>query len=358
MPPPEAAPFRTAVVKLSENSAQAPGSLCSARLSIERRLNMRATTIFASLLLFGTAVVSPAGAQSLSERRAAKEKAEAVEIEVACGKLDKENCAIVVPEIGAKTASQNVRLKPLESKGSVESVNGLCDGDVGVAVVQQDVLAARAGKPDCVGKVVMLGSPLYPYQGFMIVRAEERESKFGDLLRNLKPGAVLRVAAGGSGSGGEATLRNILSSAPEWKQLVDIQPDGAATALNKLRDHQIDAFFVMDGPQSPLLQEVRETVDSKSKQRVFKFVDLRPSDALLAIHFNSRALYATATLEAGWFSAIRTIATPAVLAIRDELYRGKPDAAAKIRQAAEDALPAIAAKAGAQPNWRAEFERR
>ena len=27
---------------------------------------------------------------------------------------------------------------------------------------------------------------------------------------------------------------------------------------------EIDAFFVMDGPQSPLLQEVRETVDPKA----------------------------------------------------------------------------------------------
>jgi hypothetical protein len=71
-----------------------------------------------------------AGAESLSERRAGKDKSETIEVEVACGKLDKENCAIVVPEINSKTVSQGVRLKPLESKGSVESLNGLCDGDI------------------------------------------------------------------------------------------------------------------------------------------------------------------------------------------------------------------------------------
>ena len=87
---------------------------------------------------------------------------------------------------------------------------------------------------------------------------------------------MLKVAAGGSGSGGEVTLRNILANAPEWKRLVDILPDGSETALNKLRDRQIDAFFVMDGPQSPLLQDVRDTVDPKTKERVFKFADLRP----------------------------------------------------------------------------------
>jgi len=155
-------------------------------------------------------LAGPGAADSLSERRAAKEAAPSAEIEVACGKLDKENCAIVVPEINAKTVPVGVRLKPLESKGSVESANGLCDGDVQIAIVQMDVLVQRAAKPDCAGKVVVLGSPFYPYQGFMVVREETREDKFGEMVGNLKQGAVLRVAAGGSGSGGEATLRAIL----------------------------------------------------------------------------------------------------------------------------------------------------
>src|SRR5208282_5952677 len=116
----------------------------------------RRVAAIVSLLLLNAA---PAGADSLSERRAAKEKAETVKVEAACGKLDKENCAVVVPEINAKTVSQNLRLKPLESKGSVESVAGLCDGDINIAVVQEDVLAARVEKPECAGKVALLGAP-------------------------------------------------------------------------------------------------------------------------------------------------------------------------------------------------------
>ena len=311
----------------------------------------------AAILLAILMTASQARPDSLSERRAVKEKVETIEVEVACGKLDKENCAIVIPEINSKTVVSNIRLKPLKSKGSVESINGLCDGDVNVAIVQEDVLAARMSKPDCAGKIVVLGAPLYPYQGFMVVRAETREDKFADMINALKPGSVLRVAAGGAGSGGELTFRNILANAPEWKQIVDIQSDSAATALNKLRDRQLDAFFVMDGPQSPLLQEVRETVDPRSKQRVFKFVDFRPEEKLLAAQVNGRGLYATATVEAHWFSAIKTISTPAVIAIRDDYYRSQPGVSAKIRQAAEDALPAIAVRAGARPDWRQSFER-
>ena len=47
-------------------------------------------------------------------------------------------------------------MKPLKSKGSVESVNGLCDGDVQMAVVQADVLAVRSAKPDCAGRISVL----------------------------------------------------------------------------------------------------------------------------------------------------------------------------------------------------------
>ncbi len=317
-------------------------------------LDLRAALAALALASFA----SQAGADSLSDRRAVKDKTETQEVEIACGKLDKENCAAIVPEINAKTLSQNLRLKPLESKGSVESVAGLCDGDVNIAIVQADVLAMRANKPDCAGKVAVLGPPLYPYEGFMVVRAETRADKFADMVGALKRGEVLHVAAGGSGSGGEATLRNILASAPEWKQLVDIQSDGSATALSKLRDRQLDAFFVMDGPQSPLLQEVRETLDPRTKQRIFKFVDIRPQERLLDLRFSGRSLYATATLESGWFSSIKTISTPAVIGIRDEFYKSQSAVAAKVRQAAEDALPAIAAKSGARPDWRQEFERR
>ena len=55
----------------------------------------RTAALTAALLL----AVTSASADSLSERRAAKEKSETVEVEVACGKLDKENCAAVVPEV-------------------------------------------------------------------------------------------------------------------------------------------------------------------------------------------------------------------------------------------------------------------
>ena len=53
------------------------------------------------------------------------------------------------------------------------------------SVVQADVLAVRSAKPDCAGKVVALGRPLFPYEGFMVVRADQRESNFGDMIDRI-----------------------------------------------------------------------------------------------------------------------------------------------------------------------------
>jgi TRAP-type uncharacterized transport system substrate-binding protein len=281
-----------------------------------------------------------------------------IEVEIAAGKPEKENFAIVAPEINGKTVSMGVRLKPIASKGSVETVNGLCDGDVQIGIVQLDVLVQRTAKSDCAGKIVTLGSPLYPYEGFMVVRDDTGEDSLSRMVENLKSSSVLHIAAGGAGSGGEATLRAILATKPDWKQVIDIQPDGNETALNKLRDHELDAFFVMDGPKSPLLNEVRDAIDSKTKQRIFKFVDVRPNQKLLDKEFNGRPVYGTITLQSWVFSAVKTISTPAVVAIRDDYYRANPEIAAKIRQATEDALPSIVAKAGAQPDWRENFQSR
>lgn len=301
--------------------------------------------------------VAGAHADSLSDRLAAKKpQQQAVELEVACGKPDKENCAIVVPAINERTVSQNIRLKPLEGKGSVESMEAICAGVVDAAVVQADVFYSRSQKTDCTGLVSRVGSPLYPYLGFAIVRADAPQDTFDKMVSALPQGGVLHVAAGGSGSGGEATLRMMLASNPEWKQSVDIQPDSADTGLNKLRDRQIDVLFVMDGPQSPLLQTIRDTVDPKTKKPVFKFLDMTPGSRLLGINLDkSQKLYATLPVAEGFWWNTNTIATPAVLVVREEFYRNNAAVVNRIRSAAEDALPVIASKSGAKPGWNRDF---
>ena len=78
-----------------------------------------------------------------------------VEVEVACGKLDKENCAVVVPEIDGKTVSQNVRLKPLESRAASSPSTGCATATSRWLSCRRTCL--RSGrKPDCAGKISVL----------------------------------------------------------------------------------------------------------------------------------------------------------------------------------------------------------
>ena len=100
-------------------------------------------------------------------------------------------------------------MKQLELKGSVESVNGLCDGDVQMAVVQADVLAVRVENRTALARSWRSAPRSTRTRDSLVVRADTREDRFGDMVDHLKPGSVLHVSAGGSGSGGELTLRNI-----------------------------------------------------------------------------------------------------------------------------------------------------
>lgn len=315
----------------------------------------------AALLISGSMLVpSYIHAETLTERRAAKNKAQSVEIEVACGKADKENCAIVIPEANSRTVPNGIRLKPLESQGSVESTNALCDGGtdggVNAAVVQADVLFSFLKSTVCNGKVTYLGSPLYPYVGYMIVGGKNSYDDFEKLVANVPDGKVLHVAAGGSGSGGEFTLRTVLASNPSWKSRIVIEADAGETALNKLKDGAVDAFFVMDGPNSPLLQRVKGDVDLKTNKPYYKFVDFRPNSDLRAMKYNgNNPLYATVTVAPGIFSSTKTLATTAVFAVTNELYRDNGVVAGKMRQGIEDSLPAIAAQSGARAEWRQDF---
>ncbi|MBV8095744.1 MAG: hypothetical protein JO110_21455 [Acetobacteraceae bacterium] len=321
------------------------------------RYELHASTVFAALAAL--AVTHAASAETLSERRASRDKLKEVSLEVACGRADKENCAVVVPEVNVRTVANQVRLTPLESKGSVESIKGLCDGDVNVAVVQADAYAALSRSTSCSGKLAVLGPPVYPYLGFMVV-SNERKSKdsFQGMVENPAEGKVLRIAAGGPGSGGELTLRTVLNQHPDWKSRVSIEPDGADTALNKVADGQLDAFFVMDAPKSPLIDLVRQTTNPKTHKPTFKFVDFRPSGATKEMTFNNGwPVYATMTVAPGVFSSTKTIATPAITAVRNDWYQENPHVASVIRQGLEDASATIAAGTGAPTEWKNSFTR-
>jgi TRAP-type uncharacterized transport system substrate-binding protein len=312
-------------------------------------------------IVFATGTILAVGnsgiADSLSSRRAAHTHTSEIALEVAGGRIDKENLALVLPEVNQRTVQSGIRLTPLESKGSVESTQGLCGGDVKIAIVQFDVLINIGNTPDCAGKLALLGAPLYPYLGFMITSYKVHASSFEKMINSLQTGQVLRVAAGGSGSGGEATFRRVLSVHPSWTARVSIQPDAADTALDKVKDGELDIFFVMDSPKSPLIKEVQTSIDSKFGKPHFKFIDFRPSSELLGDIAFGRKVYATEVVAPGFWSSTKTISTPAIFAVRNDWYQDHAPIVGTIHKAIEDSLASIAAKTGSNPDWADDFNR-
>jgi hypothetical protein len=85
---------------------------------------MKKIYVLVAAAAMGVAAVAPAMAQSLSERLAAKKQTLAVEMAVACGKLDKSNCTQVLPRLAEYSVPRGVNIKPIESQGSLESAEG------------------------------------------------------------------------------------------------------------------------------------------------------------------------------------------------------------------------------------------
>lgn len=276
-----------------------------------------------------------------------------VTVQVACGRLDKSNCGQVIPRL-LEHLGPNTILRPVESEGSIESTTGVCEGVVEAAIAQRDSVNQRVRR-DCVGKVDLVGRPLYPYYGYLVVAASNRADSIEDLVRNVGQGQTVRIAAGSETSGGQTTMQAMLDANPAWKRAVTVSNYSQDTALQRITSGSIDAFFVMDSPHSELLENIRSSVDAREK-RVFKFLDVRPGSGFYGLKdWRNQFLYQEVVLEGGIFSSTKTVSTDAVLimgnAFRENRQNGGTRAAEALGNAVERAVPGILADTRAPRDW-------
>lgn len=281
---------------------------------------LSAVALASPLALVG---VPDAGALDLTG--ASKPRQETLEVLMACGKADKGNCAKVVPAIAAKMPA-GVTLQGANTEGSVESAKLVCKGSVDVngksipvptALVQADAAAAiAASEPGCANALMMVGQPVYPYVLFAVVRADSPYNDFNDMVSDYrKQGKKLSVSAGKEGSGGLATLRNLMKADDTLKNTVDVSAYDQAVALQQVGDGQLAVFFSMDAPDSDFIDKIKAAVDANGKPK-FKFIDVDPDDFqnVLKLKAFNRPLYEETnfSVPGGWFG--RTIDTMATFA--------------------------------------------
>ena len=293
--------------------------------------------IIATAALAGL-LATPARAQapSLSQRLGTAQAASHIDMQVACGKLDKANCAQVLPRIAEQAASSNLGLTAVESEGSLESSTGVCLGLVESAIVQRDAADLRSRQADCAGKIDGVGKPLYPYYGFLVLSAGAPYENLERLVEHVPTGKTLNVAVGEDGSGGAVTMGYILRANPDWKRVISTKNYGLETALQRIKDGSLDGFFVMDAPGSPLIDRIANEKDANGR-RVFQFGDIRPGTAFYNTKdWAGRPMFQEAVVTPGTFRSTKSVSVDAVMIVNNQFRENR----AKNGPKAVDALAA------------------
>jgi TRAP-type uncharacterized transport system substrate-binding protein len=265
--------------------------------------------------------------------------AKETKVTVGCGVASKANCQLL-PLLQAESYQNKVSLEPFTSAGTLESGLGVCLNKVDAAIGQRDgfhqiVRTSPSQNPNlppdgCAGKLRQIGAPIYPYFGFLVGRADG-PSSLDKMVNAVEKGKSVEIAAGEAGSGGQVTLDNILNALPAYKQVIHIRAMGADEALPALSRGEINAFFVMDAPKSPLVSQIKEALDERKKPLYqFMAVDL-PRNFFTSPSVqgwgNSPLYYPVDIKIPGWLwsSHISTIATDAVMVVSTSYYeRNRP----------------------------------
>jgi TRAP-type uncharacterized transport system substrate-binding protein len=293
-----------------------------------------------------------AGAQSL-DSLLAKDRLDA-SVKVACGNLDKANCKLL-PRLAAQSEAQGVRVEALESRGTTQSAVGVCKGAVDAAIGQRDGFDAVRADPTqgCANALHVVGQPLYPYLGYLVALASSPADSLEELVEGAAEGKFVPIAAGRVGSGGQVTLGHIVDNNPELKRVVQIEPFDQSVALDKLRGGELAAYFVMDGPNSELVNELRTAVDGRNR-KLFKFLEIGLPSRFYRDTKDStgRPMFYSMEVDiAGWMNDIDTIATDAVMVVGTKYAEANPKVVRAMVQALDRSQAAVRADLAVPADW-------
>jgi OmpA-OmpF porin, OOP family len=239
-------------------------------------------------------------------------------LNVACGDPKKTSCALVLPPIGAYAAKQGLTLTPSPSLGSVQSAQAnVCPGTVPVAIGMADGFDSVRKLPACAASFDVIGQPLFPYFGYLIVANSVPVDTLDQLLSNLAPNAQFSVSDGASGSGGAVTFTNILATNPTYSHLIVTSSLDRAAALEAILHGHLGGYFVMDGPGSPVIAAIATATDGHGNP-LFKFLSLDPGPGFYALKgTDGQPLYSQVTVNAGFmgFGSTTTVSTNAVMIV-------------------------------------------
>lgn len=208
---------------------------------------------------------------------------------------------------GIAAANTRVKLRTIESEGSVDNVQLLARGEADYAIVQSDVAAlAAAGAGPFAGSghmtaLAALGS-LYPEPVHVVVSAQSGIRSVGDLR-----GKRVDLGAPRSGTRIDA-LATLAAHGVPVEALAQARDEGPQRALQRLRAGEIDAVFSTIGAPGRDLQSV-------AASHPIRVLSLASSaiDRLLAEHSGMIRLTLPPNTYPGQTEPIATVAPTALL---------------------------------------------
>jgi OOP family OmpA-OmpF porin len=239
-------------------------------------------------------------------------------IKLACGDLKKSSCALVLPHIAEYSAKQGLALDPVATSGSVESAQSdVCSGTAQAAIGMADGFDSVRKSAACAGSFELMGHPLFPYFGYLIVSNSVPVTTLDNLVNNLGVGQVLTVSDGSAGTGGQVTFANILASNPSYQHAIVTTSLDREASLDAIQNQAQHAYFVMDGPGSPAIQAIANATDAHGNP-LYKFLSINPGPAFYVLKdADGRPLYHEVTINAGFmgFGNTTTASTDAVMIV-------------------------------------------
>ena len=284
-------------------------------------------------------------------------------INVVCGDLQKTPCAIALPKMAHYATQSGLTMVPVSSGGSIATAQiGVCPGVVPVGIGMADGFDAVQRLPQCGTAFKVIGGPLFPFFGYLIVAATNPAHSLDDLVNTVAPGNTVNISDGAVGTGSQITFSNMLTANHSYKRVISEEAENAATSLKDVTSGKLDGYFVMDSPGSPLIAKVIGQVDAAGKP-LFKFLDVRPGQDFYGLRgVDKQLLYQEVTIDPGiyGFGATKTVSTNGEIIVNTAWANNPANAQtiAILVQAQDQAEASILAASHSPGDWTGQHSTR
>jgi hypothetical protein len=300
---------------------------------VTRPWHILAGAVIAALLAFA----ARPGAQGVLDDRLRGQLDNApLTLEVGCGELNDVPCARILPALNQRTEPSGVLLKPSGPQSFPRALSDVCEARAAAAIVPRDVMVRSVPCPE---GMEVVGKPLFPVYGFLVVPASAGFRGLSDLTGD---GAPILVDVDG-----EAMWNALSVTRAAWTRDIEVTEDGFEPALRQLLKGSADAYFTVMPLNGGLMARLRTAAGANGRP-LYGVIDLRMA--------NVPCVYRPAMLE---FSATKTLATlsaDAVLVLgrsfRAAHARGGPPAGDVLVSALDSARETIQTAMAVPRDWR------